>query len=245
MKKEIVVFLKCLRYGLFSGLLLYFKLKVFKFKTIRVPNLRHPVVLRRNTSDLAVFEQIFFFDIYGFDTNYVPDTIVDCGANIGLASVFFANRFPAAKIIAVEPEMSNFEILKVNTALYPNIELVNKAIWHQCTSLIIDDPGIGHHGFTTKETAKVGSATIEAITIVDLMNKYGIDSIDILKIDIEGAEMELFMYDFDAWLPTVRCITIELHSFRDASKPFIKAIGKYDFSLTTFGEGYLCFRDSA
>jgi FkbM family methyltransferase len=243
MKKEIVVFLKCLRYGLFPGLLLYFKLKLFKFKTIRVPNLRHPVVLRRNTSDLAVFEQIFFFDIYGFDTPYVPGTIIDCGANIGLASVFFANKFPTAKIIAIEPEKSNFEMLKVNAALYPNIQPVNKAIWHQSTSLIIDDPGIGHHGFTTTEIAKIDSETIEAVTIVDLMSKYGIDSIDILKIDIEGAEMELFTYDFDAWLPKVRCIAIELHSFRDASKPFIKAISKYNFSLTTFGEGYLCFRD--
>lgn len=243
MKKEIVVFLKCLRYGLFQGLLLYFKLKLFKFKTIRVPHIRHPVVLRRNTTDLIVFEQIFFFDIYGFDTPYVPGTIIDCGANIGLASVFFANKFPAAKIIAIEPEKSNFEILKVNTALYPNIELVNKAIWHKNTSLIIDAAGICHHGFTTKEIAKGGFETIEAVTIVDIMNKYGIDSIDTLKIDIEGAEFELFTYDFDEWLPKTRCIVIELHSFRDASKAFIKAIGKYDFNLRSFGEGYLCFRD--
>ncbi len=50
-----------------------------------------------------------------------PETIVDAGANIGVTSIYFANRYPGAKIFAVEAEASNFAMLVKNTQAYPSI----------------------------------------------------------------------------------------------------------------------------
>jgi len=60
-----------------------------------------------------------------------PDVIVDAGANIGLASICFANKYANATIIAVEPEQSNFELLEENVAPYPNIVPVQAALWYE------------------------------------------------------------------------------------------------------------------
>ena len=85
------------------------------------PGVRHPVTLRLKTSDISTYEQVFGNDEYDFSLNNPPRVIVDGGANIGLASIYFANRYPDAKIIAIEPEASNFSLLQRNVAAYPQI----------------------------------------------------------------------------------------------------------------------------
>jgi FkbM family methyltransferase len=79
--------------------------------------------------------------------------IIDAGANIGLTSVVYANRYPEARVIAIEPEVSNFQLLKENAASYPNIELVHGALWKENTKLRILDPGSGSWAFRTQEAA--------------------------------------------------------------------------------------------
>lgn len=88
---------------------------------IKRPDCRFPFVLRFPSSDPDTFEQIFVSNEYDFLVETQPQIIVDAGANIGLASIYFANNYPEAKIIAIEPEQSNFELLKKNVAPYPNI----------------------------------------------------------------------------------------------------------------------------
>ena len=78
--------------------------------------LKKPFVLRDNKSDKPIFFQVFYekqYDLYGID---FPDAkkIIDGGANIGCASVYFSLRFPNAEILAIEPEKNNFELLKKN-----------------------------------------------------------------------------------------------------------------------------------
>ena len=60
-----------------------------------------------------------------------PRVVVDAGANIGLSTVFFANKFPQAKIVAIEPEPSNFAMLRDNVAPYPNVTPVQAALWKE------------------------------------------------------------------------------------------------------------------
>jgi FkbM family methyltransferase len=139
--------------------------------------------------------------------------IIDAGANIGLTSIFFANEYPNARIIAIEPEASNFEMLQKNTAPYRNVEIINAALWGENRELNIFDPQEGHTAFRTKSESPAGAAgpkKVQGVTLDRLMLELGIDFVDLLKIDIEGAELEVFA-DPERWIDRVGIIAIELH----------------------------------
>jgi FkbM family methyltransferase len=213
---------------------------LIKFNSLKF--FKHPVYLRRQTSDLPVFEDILIRRSYDIEYDFVPKVIFDCGANIGLASVFYANLFPDAKIIAVEPEASNFELLKKNTESYPNIHLHKNGLWNKKTRLKIEDVGCEKWAFMLTEVSDDIPGSIEAISIPDLMQQYQCDEIDILKIDIEGSEKELFESNYENWLPKVKILIIELHDrMREgAALSFFKAITKYNFNLSMRGENIIC-----
>src|SRR6478735_7707633 len=80
-----------------------------------IRNYKHPIYLRNGSSDVHVFSQVIYDREYELKYRVKPTVIVDCGANIGLATIFFKNKFPDATIIAVEPESSNFKVLQKNT----------------------------------------------------------------------------------------------------------------------------------
>src|ERR1700741_4382586 len=94
------------RFGLPGGLSVFNSAELREGK-IALPGISHQLKLRKGTSDLEVFREIFLFNTYDFPVPE-PRTIVDAGANIGLSAVYFANRFKDATIFAVEPESSNF-----------------------------------------------------------------------------------------------------------------------------------------
>jgi len=79
---------------------------------------------------------------------------------------------------------------------------------------------------------------VPAITMTEIIDKYNIQRIDILKIDIEGAEKELFSYNYESWLPKVRCIVIELHDLYrpGCATAFFKAISNRQFNMFCKGE---------
>lgn len=194
-----------------------------------------PVVLRIPSSDVNVFEQVFVDNEYDFHLTDVPRCIVDAGANIGLASVYFASRLPQTRIIAIEPDPDNFRLLTMNTAPYPNVEPILGALWNQNTLIRLVDPGVGSWGFTTRNLATVGKeepepagVTTEGMTIDEIMTRFGVDRIDILKLDVEGAELEIFQ-DASAWIDQVDALIVELHdrikpgcsrSFYEATRAF-------------------------
>lgn len=145
-----------------------------------------------------------------------PRVIVDAGANIGLASIYFANRFPDTKIIAIEPEENNYRILKQNVAEYVNVVPVCAALWHMDTILEVVDIGRGEWAYMTRSHSGIGEDHFEirnktrAITVNTLMNEYSIDHIDILKMDIEGSEREVLL-EPSSWIEKVGCLIVELH----------------------------------
>ena len=189
--------------------------------TMRSPLMRFPCSLRCPSSDVPTYEQVFLKHEYDFEVSRPPRFIVDAGANIGLASIYFASRFPEARIIAIEPENSNVAVLRLNTRDYPNITVFAGALWGRDETLHVIDNDYGKWGFMT---APVGDAQAppgvvtqdtHGISVPSLMERYGIDRIDIFKIDIEGAEKELFA-DCGAWIDRVDALIVELH---DRMKP--------------------------
>jgi len=197
--------------------------------------------LRNNTSDFATFEQIFINKEYSINFNFEPKVILDCGANVGFAAIFFKNIFPDAKIISIEPDSSNFNLLKLNTKDYQRVSCLNGAIWNKDTNLVIKDLGLCKWGFMIEESSDTNLGSIKAYTIESIMKMFDINQIDIIKIDIEGSEKELFECNFEKWLPNTKMIIIELHDSMRAgsSKSFFKALSNYDYSLDFKGENII------
>jgi FkbM family methyltransferase len=159
---------------------------------------------------------VFIEQEYDFLVETQPKVIIDAGANIGLASIYFASKYPDAKIIAIEPEQSNFELLKENVAPYPHVVPIQAALWNKNEEINLIDPGSGKWGFMTEmkqPSKKIPSKTCHTVmgtTIDKIMQDYSLTKIDILKIDIEGAEKEVFS-DTSSWIGKVDAVIIELH----------------------------------
>lgn len=218
-------------YGLLHALRIY--LLLGRRNYLRVPGITHHIHLRKNTSDIPTFNQVFITREYDFEPGCDPAVIIDGGANIGLASAYFANRFPEARIFAIEPEPGNYQMLKKNVNLYKNVTAIKAALWNEDGELSIFDKGKGAWAYTvgTDKLGGVGKTT--ALSISHLMRAYSITYIDILKIDIEGAEKELFSSNYEEWLPKVRVLVIELHDHykKGSSRQFFETIAKYQFSF--------------
>jgi FkbM family methyltransferase len=198
------------------------------------------VHIRKGSSDFKVFQQVMVFDHYNYNgLNGSPvETIIDLGANVGLSALYFITKYPNAQVIAVEPEKHNYEQLVKNVMGFSNVYALKNAIWYENKELEIYDGGRGEYAFRIVEAngEKVGTTT--CITINDIVKKYNLKRIDILKIDIEGAEKELFMYNYKDWLPMVRCVMIELHDgdHPGCTSAFFRAIAYREFTMFSKGE---------
>lgn len=210
---------------------------------ISLKGIPHPVTVSNLLVDMYTLLQVFYGKEYDIRLEEEPEYIIDCGANIGLASVWFANKFPNTRIIAVEPDAGNFSYLKKNTRHYENVKCLQKAIWSKPVLMEVTDPGRGNWGYQTKEVA-VSDHGVEGITIDQIMEEYEIPEIDFLKIDIEGAEKELFLHHYENWITRVKVIAVELHDFFDPSisPAFFNTISKYHFQVSQLGENTICRR---
>jgi FkbM family methyltransferase len=138
-------------------------------------------------------------------------TIVDLGANTGLVARWFLERFPAARIVSVEPEPTNVEILRMNLAPYgERAQLIAACIGAHERSVALDTSK-GEFGVMMVELDDpeiAGDARV--ITMDSVLSALGSDNIDLLKCDVEGAEEELFQAGGD-WISRVNVMSVECH----------------------------------
>ncbi|MEK6816484.1 MAG: FkbM family methyltransferase [Nanoarchaeota archaeon] len=201
----------------------------------------NPLIVRQGESDIDAFVQIFVQKDYKLPIKISPELIIDGGANVGYASLWFASKYPGAAIIAVEPEASNFETLEKNTAGFSNISRIKAGIWHKNAHLKIIDSGKGKWAFTTEEAGPSEKFDIDTITIGDILQKSRHERIGILKLDIEGAEKEVFSKDYEPWLEKVDVLIIELHDImkEGCSERFYSAVNKYRWKEFRNGENII------
>ena len=176
------------------------------------PKVQHPVYVRLKTTDEQVYRSVLLEHEYSFGLPFYPKVILDAGANIGATSVYFANNYPEAKIVAVEPEQANFAMLIKNARQYSNIIPIHAALWNRDGEISIEDPapGSGAHGEWSYVAREGRSGTmVRAITIRTLMSELNIEAFDLVKIDVEGAEHEVF--ESPNWLCGTQCLMIETH----------------------------------
>jgi FkbM family methyltransferase len=182
----------------------------------RMPTLGTGLTLwgRAGSTDRLVFEEIFMRGDYDvFRAGEDPCTIIDVGANVGYASAYLLSRFPAARVLAIEPDADNLAVARRNLAAFGNrATLVEGAVWSHRTGLcVVRDAGAGEWGITMRECRKGETADLVAMDMTDVIARAGDTEIDLLKIDIEGGERTLFGAGTAQWLPRVRMLIVELH----------------------------------
>jgi FkbM family methyltransferase len=206
------------------------------------------VVIRNLTTDLQCLEKVFVRREYELPFDISPRVIIDAGANIGMATLYFTAKYPDARILSIEPESSNFEILRRNCGNLPNVSLINAALWPDPGPLSIRDPQAGKWAFSVEERngQNGGTDSVATVTIPQILRQLGVKKIDLLKLDIEGAELELFSRGPEIWLDCVRLLVLELH---DRIRPgcaqaFYTALNGRQFIQEVEGENIVIqFRD--
>lgn len=203
-------------------------------KKLTSKHLQHPVYIRPQTSDVHVFEQIFVEREYQIlDEIKNPDLIIDCGSNVGYSSAYFLSRYPAAEVIAIEPESGNFQQLAINLAPYSNrVRTIQAGVWSKSTRLALTRADMGNEwGFQVEEDP---CGQLIALDINSILRSSGRSRISLVKIDIEGSEIEVFSSNVE-WIDSTDAIVIELHGEK-CEAAFRKAIANKGFRISTWGE---------
>jgi FkbM family methyltransferase len=201
---------------------------------VKQRDLAYALHLRLRTSDISLYDELIVRKEYDIGCpEFHPKIIVDAGANVGLASVYFANKYPEATIIAVEPEPSNFKMLIRNSESYRKIFPVNAALWKAdgIVNLGLDVSQPTDRAKWAFRVVSNGTVPIRAVTMRTLMSECGLETIDLLKVDIEGAEREVFA-DSD-WMDMIGVILVELHDrlqpgCRDAVRKAAKGFASWE-----------------
>jgi FkbM family methyltransferase len=175
-----------------------------------------PLIIRPGTSDINVFISIFILGDLRLKINFMPELIIDAGAYTGISALYYSSIFPDAKIVAIEPELSNFEVLEKNTKKIKNIDRIHAGLWNWDANLKINARETGKWGFTVKEVVANEAFDVKGVTVETVLEKTGQEEIDILKIDIEGSEKEVFEKNTQGWINRVKVLVVELH---DRYKP--------------------------
>lgn len=152
-------------------------------------------------------DEIFINEIYKSKLSEAP-IIFDCGANIGLSVIYFKIQNPRAKIIAFEPDKENFEILSSNIISFnlKDIDLRKDAVWIENTKLNFQNDGTMGSKLVADNAFNKQINSVNAIRLKELITM----PIDMLKIDIEGAEFEV-LKDIKDNLQFIKNIFLEYH----------------------------------
>jgi FkbM family methyltransferase len=248
-------------FGIAPGLHLWFSLLCqanSDLIKLKIPSLPAPIQMRQQ--DLPIFWQILVMKENDFQSlpqaKRVSDTykkilaegnqpvIVDCGGHIGLSSVWFASRYPAAALYCIEPDKSNFSLLQQNTAAYPNVTCLNGGVWNKPCHLEILNPLSGSASFRLQETSST-SGVLRGYTVPEVLQRAERNRLFLVKMDIEGGEAQVFQESAE-WLKHTAVFIIELHDWlmpgQGTSRSFFKRLAENNFDVVLRGENLLLFQ---
>lgn len=223
-----------------EGLAMAFRLSRFANEApgrkveLRFRGLAHPIAIRPGTPDVqAVINNVVREEYGAILPREAPAFIIDAGGYIGDSAAYFASKYPQAQIVTLEPHPDNYALAKANVAAYGDrVQLLNAAL--------ASAPGmVSISGEYDGAVVGEAGATVEAINIPQLMQMAGRDWIDLLKMDIEGAEIDALGPTADAWLCKVGLVVIELHG-PDATAVVLETMRRNDFSATPYRSLWYC-----
>lgn len=206
---------------------------------LRARSIEAPLWCRRKSSDRQVFSQVFIEREYAcLDSVFSPKLVIDCGANVGFTSAYFLSRFPEAHVLAVEPDPGNFAMLEKNLRPYgARATTLQTAVWSHAVGLKLSRDPEDDRDWAVQVRALRDDEVpdLVAMDIGSLLELTPFELNDILKVDVEHAEVEIFGRGLGSWLDRVQNIAIELHG-EDARTVFFKAIDPATFTFGRCGE---------
>jgi FkbM family methyltransferase len=184
---------------------------------LHLNELPDPVFLRTGNSDFLVFAEIFengeYRDIGKWN---IADhaTVVDLGGNIGLASLYFGSVLKKSRIVVVEPDADNCDVIRKNCQgliRAGRLQIVQAFAAADDGSAGIDRSTRSWAFKMASENSADHAERIRCISLPSLMRESGFEKIDLLKCDIEGAEAALFAGCRD-WIGAVSHLIVETHA---------------------------------
>jgi FkbM family methyltransferase len=180
----------------------------------------HNVFYRPGTSDQLAIYQVLLRKRrkaeYYVPSALEPNVILDIGSNIGASILFFHELFPSAKILGFEPHPETFRILQSNVSAIPSVSVFNYALGSADARISVPFEGMDFSAFTTK----IGSRMLpDASATTDCEMKHagsalrdlGISTVDLIKIDCEGAEYDILRTLPEEMLKRCKWIVGEIH----------------------------------
>lgn len=214
---------------------------------VRLPYNQELLVRDEKHSDYSVFQQIFNFEEYKtvlsiLELNNIGENavLIDCGANVGYTTVYFSQRYHFDKIFCIEPSLSNIEVLKKNVEKLKNAATIN--VMHRAIAGKLNETFDLSSDFRdgldwSLSTSANKAGNIKGITISEIVAQNKIESITLLKIDIEGAERFVFEDTADlSFLAITKIIAIEIHDEFQIREKICGTLKKYNFHIFESGE---------
>jgi FkbM family methyltransferase len=215
--------------------------QAFRRYGVALDGTKHWLLARVGTSDTGIYDQVFcraeYSCVNALDVQ--PSSIVDAGANVGFSTVYFRKCFPESKIVSIEPDDENYRMLVDNTTRLMNIVPVCGAVWGETCTLSMAQESF-RDGSACAKTVSLNPGNISAFSIGDVISTYDLQVPIMVKIDIEGAETNVFCQQrADSWLPIVDVVLIEVHEdsvFGDPTKDLESSMLRHGFSYIMSGE---------
>jgi FkbM family methyltransferase len=196
------------------------------------------ISLRECGSDLATYHEIAVEEVYGSVLRAVENfqTVIDLGANVGLAALYFACKSPSCRVLCVGPNRETYDLLSQNVRELNRsgrCQTLRAAVWGTHRRLVFDQksPADRYSTFAVRPAAATEPSDVEGYTMAEILDYSGFDCVDLLKVDIEGAERELFSAQDLSWLARVGAIAIEFHGDSRLATGFDDKIKRSGFEI--------------
>lgn len=169
----------------------------------------HRFLIQNKWSYLSALKEIYIDECYSLSKSLKINSILDVGANLGFSVAYFKGQFPDSKIVAFEADPVIFDFLKKNVARnnFTNVTLINGAAW-------VDEGMLEFHqdhsqgGSLLKTDLHKTTTNVKTYDLRKVIRDSG--GWDLLKIDVEGAEVKILDHIKDD-LKTFKAIFIEYH----------------------------------
>jgi FkbM family methyltransferase len=181
-----------------------------EYRSVKFKGYPYPILFRPHVStDIYVLVNNLIRAEYGnLPNNVKPGLIIDAGSYIGDVSIYYLNRYKGCKIVAIEPNPDNHALAASNLLPYSSrVRLINKGLWSSNTTLYL----AGSYSGAAVVDVDSGNGFIECTDIKTIIRENNIEKIDIIKLDIEGAEKEVILNNSKDWLSITRIVIVEFH----------------------------------
>jgi FkbM family methyltransferase len=191
----------------------------------------HSIKYKRPYEFLHTYKELFEEEIYQFTSDTTSPLIVDCGANIGMSVIYFKILFPDSQVIAFEPDDENFKMLELNCNSngFLGIDCRKSAVWIHNEWLSFSAEGTQGSTIVSSDSTK-NVVRVKSERLADIIKE---NKVEFLKIDIEGAELEVIR-DCCPFFHNVKNLFVEYHGKANETEKLTEILSLLQPSFKTY-----------